>query len=234
MWTRPSARLAFSLCAAGALMAGAAEPNVIESRRAKADFALGADPAAPWRGVAPVIAERDRRGAPVPGHRTEIRSQWTPKHLYLLFVCPYEELYLKPDPTTSAETNKLWEWDVAEAFLGTDFQNIKQYKEYQVSPQGEWVDLAIDRGAQPPSHDASWNSGFEAKARIDRTARVWYGEMRIPLESLGVAAPKPGYEMRANFYRLQGPQPRKYINWQPVNSDSYHTPEAFGRLRLRD
>jgi hypothetical protein len=58
--------------------------------------------------------------------------------------------------------------------------------------------------------------------------------MRIPLESLGVTAAKAGVEMRANFYRLQGPPPRKYINWQPVNSDSYHTPEAFGLLRLQD
>jgi len=232
MQTRVRALL---LVSCGALMAGAAEPNVITSRKAKADFALTADPAAPaWKGVPATIADRDRRGAPVPGHRTEIRTLWTSKNLYLLFVCPYEELYLKPDPTTSAETNKLWEWDVAEAFLGTDFKNIKQYKEYQVSPQGEWVDLAIDRGAQPPSHDASWNSGFEVKARLDRTARVWYGEMRIPMESLGVKAAKAGVEMRANFYRLQGPAPRKYVLWQPVNSDSYHTPEAFGLLRLQD
>jgi len=233
MQTRQTALLLLVAC--GALMADAADTDVIESRRTKADFALTADPdSAPWKGVAAVIAERDRRGQPVPGHRTEIRSLWTPKNLYLLYVCPYQELFLKPTPTTTAETNKLWEWDVAEAFLGTDFKDIKKYKEYQVSPQGEWVDLAIDRGAQPPAHDASWNSGFEAKARLDRDKKVWYGEMRIPLESLGVTAPEPGVEMRANFYRLQGPQPRKYINWQPVNSDSYHTPEAFGLLRLQD
>jgi hypothetical protein len=232
MHRRVGALLLFSC---GALVTDAAETNVITTRRTKADFALTADPnAAPWRGAAAVVADRDRRGAPVSGHRTEIRSLWTPKNLYLLFVCPYEELFLKPQPTTTAETNKLWEWDVAEAFLGTDFKNIKQYKEYQVSPQGEWVDLAIDRGAQPPSHDASWNSGFEAKARIDHDKKIWYGEMRIPLESLGVTAAKAGLEMRANFYRLQGPAPRKYINWQPVNSDSYHTPEAFGLLRLQD
>jgi hypothetical protein len=228
-------RAALVLFSCGALMAGAAEPNLIVSKRTKADFALTADPgAAPWKAATAVVAERDRRGQPVPGHRTEIRSLWTPGNLYLLFVCPYEELFLKPQPTTSAETNKLWEWDVAEAFLGTDFKDIKKYKEYQVSPQGEWVDLAIDRAAQPPAHDASWNSGFEAKARIDRDKKVWYGEMRIPLQSLGVTAPKAGVEMRANFYRLQGHEPRKYINWQPVNSDSYHTPEAFGLLRLQD
>jgi hypothetical protein len=41
--------------------------------------------------------------------------------------------------------------------------------------------------------------------------------------------------MRINLYRCQGKPPeRKLINWQPVNNDSFHTPEAFGRLRLQD
>jgi hypothetical protein len=238
METKKARHLLLFACGCGLLMpaSGApAETSVIASHHVEADFALSADPnAAAWKGVAGVFAERDRRGELVPGHRTEIRSRWTPKNLYLLFVCPYEELYLKPEPSAVTETNKLWEWDVAEAFIGTDFQDIKKYKEFQVSPQGEWVDLAIDRGAQPPAHDTSWNSGYEAKARLDRDKRVWYGEMRIPLEALDVRAPKGGLEMRANFYRIQGPPPRKYVNWQPVNADSYHTPEAFGRLRLQD
>lgn len=223
---------------AGLLMPASAVPaetNVFQSRRAKSDFALSADPdSAAWKGIAGVIAERDRRGQVVPGHRTEIRSRWTPQNLYLLFICPYEQLNLKPDAATKTETNKLWEWDVAEAFLGTDFKDIKKYKEFQVSPQGEWVDLAIDRGAQPPAHDASWSSGYEVKARLDRDKKVWYGEMRIPMQALDVRDAKGGLEMRANFYRIQGPPPRKYVNWQPVNAESYHTPEAFGRLRLQD
>ena len=66
-------------------------------------------------------------------------------HLYLLFICPYTELNLKPDPTTSVETPRLWNWDVAEAFIGSDYERIGRYKEFQVSPQGEWVDLDIDR-----------------------------------------------------------------------------------------
>ena len=45
----------------------------------------------------------------------------------------------------SSETPRLWNWDVAEAFIGSDFERIGFYKEFQVSPQGEWVDLAIDR-----------------------------------------------------------------------------------------
>lgn len=208
--------------------------GVIVSQRAKADFALTADPnSANWKSVKGVVTEQGRRGEAVPNHRTEIRSRWTPQNLYLLFICQYEELNLKANPSTTTETNQLWNWDVAEAFIGTDFNDIKHYTEYQVSPQGEWVDLDIDRKPTPAKHDVAWNSGYEVKARIDRDKKIWYGEMRIPLAKFDQRPPKVGLEMRANFYRIQGPPTnRKYINWQPVNNDSYHTPEAFGILRL--
>jgi cellulose/xylan binding protein with CBM9 domain len=232
-------RIALLLVFGGALLAPsspatAADTGVLVSHRARSDFELTADPnAQAWKGVEGVFADKDRFGKAVPGHRTEIRSRWTDKNLYLLFVAPYTDLYVKPDPVTSADTNKLWDWDVAEAFIGTDFKDIKKYKEFQVSPQGEWVDLAIDRGTQPPTHDVAWNSGYEVKAKVDRNAKVWYGAMRIPLESLGIVAPKNGTEARLNLYRCQGPPAdRKYINWQPVNNETFHTPEAFGRLRL--
>jgi hypothetical protein len=217
-----------------AFNAAAQSANVINSYRAKADFALTADPNAPeWKNVKGVLADRGPRGDVTPGHRTEIRARWTDQNLYLLFICPYEELYLIQNPSTTTETNKLWEWDVAEAFIGSDFQNIKHYTEFQVSPQGEWVDLDIDRTTDPPNHNWEWNSGFEVKARLLKEQKVWYGAMRIPFAKIDPRAPKVGNELRVNFYRLQGPPPnRKGIAWQPTKSNSYHVPEAFGLMRL--
>lgn len=208
--------------------------RTLVSTRVSSDFELTADPRSPvWKHVTGVVTDRGRRGERVVGHRTEIRSVWTPANLYLLFTCKYDELNLKPNPSSTIETNQLWDWDVAEAFIGTDFAQIKHYKEYQVSPQGEWVDLDIDRGSSPPKHDVSWDSGYQVMARIDKTAKIWYGEMKIPFAKLDRRKPEAGLKMRANFYRIQGPGPkRKYINWQPVNSDNYHTPEAFGILEL--
>src|SRR3990172_2420836 len=90
-------------------------PGIILSLRSKADFALTADPeSAAWKGVEATIAKNGPMGGAVANHRTQIRSRWTEQNLYVLFVCPYEELFLKPNPTQKAETNKLWEWDVAE------------------------------------------------------------------------------------------------------------------------
>jgi hypothetical protein len=209
-------------------------PGVILSRYVKQDFALTLDPAAPeWQSAGKVVAANGPKGDPTPGHRTEIRSRWSDKNLYLLFVCPYETLNLKPDPSTAAETNKLWDWDVAEAFIGSDFRNIRRYKEFQVSPQGEWVDLDIDRDHPQPEGGWRWNSAFEVKARIDEAKKIWYGAMRIPLDTIDDRPPQAGRELRVNFYRLQGPGPaRKGIAWQPTNAASYHVPEAFGRMKL--
>jgi hypothetical protein len=219
---------------AAATLSLADGPGVIVSKYSRADFELTADPnAKPWKKIAGVFAENGPKREPVPGHRTEIRSRWTNKNLYLLFICPYETLYLRPNPSTTTETNRLWNWDVAEAFIGTDFNNIRRYKEFQVSPQGEWVDLDIDRDHPQPEGGWRWNSAFTVKAHIDQARKVWYGEMRIPLDKIDTRAPKPGLEMRVNLYRIQGPPDnRKHIAWQPTNQMNYHVPEAFGRLRL--
>ena len=207
--------------------------SVINSKRAAADFALTADPQAKDWKVKGVFADSGPTGVLTPGHRTEIRSRWTDKNLYLLFVCPYEQLYFRSHPATTTETNKLWEADVAEVFIGSDFQNIKRYTEFQVSPRGEWVDLFIDRNPTPPNHDVAWDSGYEVKAQIDYGKRVWYGAMRIPMDKIDSRAAAAGNELRINFYRFQGAPPnRKQIAWRPTGANNYHVPEAFGTLRM--
>jgi hypothetical protein len=209
---------------------------VFESAFSDRDFDLSADPTrSEWVNAPRILAGKAYDNKPVAGAPMEVRSRWTREYLYLMYACPYQELNLKPDPTPAVETPRLWTWDVAEAFIGSDFDRIGFYKEFQVSPQGEWVDLAIDRGKEPPTHDWAWRSGFEVKARLDRDKRVWYGEMRIPMDKIDTRTAKAGLEMRINLYRCQGKPPdRKYINWQPVMSDNFHTPEAFGKLRLQD
>ncbi len=217
-----------------AASAGADGPGKIISKHSESDFALTADPnAKQWKSVEGVFAGNDAMGKPVPGHRTEIRSRWTDKNLYLLFIQPYGKLYLIENPSTGTETNKLWDHDVAEVFIGSDFEHVRQYKELQVSPQGEWVDLEIDREHPKPEGGWLWNSGYKVKARVDKNAKIWYGEMQIPFASIDTRPPRAGNELRANFYRMQGPPPdRLGIAWQPTNSKTYHVPEAFGRLVL--
>jgi hypothetical protein len=186
-----------------------------------------------WRDAPAIIADQDPFGNIVAGHRTQVHSKWTPNNLYFLFICSYEALYLKPQPRKDLETNQLWNWDVAEVFLGADAQNIHRYREFEVSPQGEWIDLDID--LNKPHHEDGWlwNSRFEVAARIDESAKTWYACMRIPYSSVDAKAAAPGNVLRVNFFRAQGPPGnRKEITWQPTHQPTFHVPEAFGTLKL--
>lgn len=210
------------------------KPETFQSVYAPRDVALGTDPGTTfWRGARPVYAEVDSHGHPTPEYRTEVRSRWNTKYLYVLFICPYHELYLKPSPDTAKETNELWNWDVAELFLGSDFRDIKRYKEFEVSPQGEWVDLDINLAL--PHHETgwTWNSGFEVAARIDHESHFWYGAMRIPFKSVDERAPVEGNVFRVNLFRSQGPPGhRQAIAWKAPMTETFHTPERFGKLEL--
>ena len=201
---------------------------------AENDVNLDTNQASPfWRMAPSVHLDTDTHGHRVPKYRTEVRMRWTNQNLYFLFICPYEQLNLKPDPKTATETYELWNWDVAEVFIGTDFKDIKHYKEFEVSPQGEWIDLDID--LHKPHHEEGWkwNSGFNVSARIDRAAHVWYAAMTIPYSAIDTRPAAVGNILRINLFRSQGPPANRHeIAWQAPMADTFHVPERFGLLQL--
>ena len=217
----------------GSSLAIAAD-NAMESTWAAKDAALDTNPASEfWRRARPVFMEKDSHGKRIPRYRTEVRTRWTDKDLYFLFVCPYQELSLKPNPNTENETNQLWNWDVAEVFIGSDVNDIKRYKEFEISPQSEWIDLDVDLHKPHNENGWTWNSGFEVSARIDEAAHVWYGAMRIPYSAIDKRPATQGNVLRVNLFRSQGPAShRQEVTWRAPMSDTFHVPERFGVLKL--
>jgi hypothetical protein len=204
------------------------------SRRAANDVSADTDPnSAFWRGMPAIFLENDNFGNKTEEFRTQIRSRWTKKNLYFLFICPYRQLHLKPNPQTGAETQGLWNWDVAEVFIGSNFANIRKYREFEISPQGEWTDLDINLDA--PNHEDGWvwNSGFEVSARIDPVAQRWYGFMRIPYSAVDSRSASAGNLLRVNFFLSEGSRPTHFsIVWQPTHESTFHVPQVFGTLQL--
>lgn len=207
------------------------EPGVLHSAKALHEVPLTADPASEfWNAAPPVRAGKNTFGKPA-GAEMEVRSRWTADWLYLLYICPFDRLHLKPDPVTDRDTPGLWDWDVAEAFIGTDPSNAGHYFEFELSPQGEWVDLDISCSNDDPKHDTTWNSGYQVVARIDRDRRIWYGAMKIPMRALRSTPPEPGERFKLNLYRASGPPPQtKYVSWQPTYRRTFHGPDSFGML----
>lgn len=211
--------------------------NVIESTYAAKDWSPAADPNSPeWSGINGIEVYKGFFAGDAPKLPSmQVRSRWTQKNLYLLFICPYLKLHLKPNPVTNAETNQLWNWDVAEAFIGSDYLRTSRYKEFQVSPQGEYVDLDIDRDNPREQKGVEWQSGFTVFATIDRAKKIWYAEMKIPFQSLDIRSPKPGNELRIGLFRIEGAEPdRIYVTWRPTEATTFHVPSEFGSLVLKN
>jgi hypothetical protein len=84
-------------------------------------------------------------------------------------------------------------------FIGDDFNDIRRYKEFEISPRGEWIDLDIDLN-KPHNEDGwKWNSGFQVSVRIDEAAHVWYAAMRIPYSSIDHRVAAQGNMLRICF-----------------------------------
>ena len=186
-----------------------------------------------WQHASITHFNSDFYGHPAAAHSSKVMLQWTREHLYLLFLCPFEHLHLKPNPRLDVETYELWNWDVAEVFIGVESENIRHYAEFEVSPQGEWVDLDVDLDDPPHERGWVWESHCKVAARIDDSAKTWFGFMKIPWIAIDQHSPHIGKQLRINFFRCQGADPhRQYIAWQAPGRPSFHTPEVFGTLCL--
>lgn len=169
---------------------------------------------------------------------TSVQGFWTDTDLYLLFRCPYRELNLFLPAANEKPRDKLWDRDVVEMFLGDDWTNIRHYREFEIAPTGDWIDLAIDLDHN--QYDKDWRSEWKTAARIDRASKVWYAAARIPLKAVSNAPVKAGTRWRINLYRIEGLGPdseRHFLCWQPTcvqNRDPNHVPEHFGTLVFQD
>jgi hypothetical protein len=199
---------------------------------------LNSDPQSPtWAYASSAWISKDcTHQIDYPRLKTEVRGFWTDSDLYLLFISPYTELNLWLPADNSKDRLKLWDRDVVEFFLGDNWTDIKRYREFEIAPTGDWVDLDIDLNKEASDSDANWNSGWQRQGRIDEKKHIWYAAARVPLRSVSEKPIAAGTKWRANLYRIDGlgedPQ-RHFLCWQPtcvVNRDPNHVPEHFGTL----
>jgi len=222
------------LLVAIAPLAAQVQKPIFQSVEAAEDVKLTLDPTYPfWDAARPVYLQVGTRGQSEMNYRTEVRSRWAKDAIYFLFSCPYKQLSVKPNPDTSKETYELWNWNVAEVFLGSDFKDIKRYKEFEVSPQNEWIDLDVN--LHKPHHEEGWvwNSNFQHLARVDRKRHIWYAAMKIPFAALDTPSPQAGTRFRINLFRTEGSRDHSVeVLWQPTMSETFHEPDKFGLLKL--
>lgn len=209
----------------------AGAPSEIVAAHLAGEISLDArHPAAEWNDAQPIAFCSDWQGKnPDEERATEVRVLWSSQTLYLRFECRYRNLYLFEDSDGNGRRDHLWDRDVAEAFLQPDPARTHYYREFEVSPNGMWIDLDIFPGGL-----ANLKSGMKRSVFLDEKGQRWAAELAIPMSAL-TRNFDPKAVWRANFYRVEGQkEPRAYLAWQPTGSPqpNFHVPAAFGRLRF--
>lgn len=185
-----------------------------------------------WRRAQPVTFDWDWQGKHAdPARATEVRILWTPDFLYVQFRARYRSTTVFPDSRKDGWRDKLWDRDVAEVFLQPDSSDPLQYKEFEISPNGLWIDLHVSHG-----EIAEIKSGLRRRVRMEVQNESWIAELCIPMKSL---APdfNPSQAWRLNLFRIEGEkEPRFYSAWSPTNSPepNFHVPAAFGKLVFQE
>jgi predicted TIM-barrel fold metal-dependent hydrolase len=191
---------------------------------------------AAWHRAQPLRLEYASRDYTAhPEVATEVRCLWSPRDLYLSFVCPYRSLTVFEPATPEVERfdlarpgRSLWDRDVVEVFLGTDARQPRRYAEFELAPTNERLDVLV---VNLPEKDFAWNSRFASAVRVDRRKKVWTAELRLPLAALSDQAPARGTRWRLNLYRCDR-RLNAFLAWSPTLSGSFHVPDRFGTLEF--
>ena len=182
-----------------------------------------------WSGAAPARIEYGLDDARArPDLSTCVRTLWSDKYLYLAFEAPYTELTMLENPGTK-ERFGLWKDDVVEFFVGTNAKSPQAYEEFEWAPNGERLDIKLAL----PDKDFDWQSGGESAVALDRNAKIWRVEARIPLKAMADESPTVGTRWRANLFRHDAAN-KAFIAWNPSLTETTHTPERFGVLEFAE
>lgn len=181
-----------------------------------------------WERALPIQFNADWQGKNADAAReTEVRLLWASETLFLRFRARYRTITVFADAEPNGRRDQLWDRDVAEVFLQPDWANLRRYKEFEVSPNGFWIDLDIAPGEK---HDLK--SGLKRRVIRHAEQKIWIAELAIPMKCL-VTRFDPAKTWRVNFYRVEGKEePRFYSAWRPTGTaaPNFHVPEAFGEL----
>jgi hypothetical protein len=212
-------------------MIGAVAPsdtaNVSYLSQAASD---GYPPSAAWEAAKPITFNSDWQGKNSdPERETQVHLLWNAETLFLHYHSRFRALTVFPNADPSGRRDHLWDRDVVEVFLQPDPTYPGHYYEFEVSPNGYWIDLDIEHGDRSDP-----NTGMKCRTHIDEKAGIWTAEIAIPLRSMARHF-DPSSIWRVNFFRVEGAtEPRFYSSWRATNTPqpNFHVPTAFGKLRF--
>jgi hypothetical protein len=190
----------------------------------------GLPPGSAWETTKQVSFYSDWRGEHAdPKRETCVWLLWSPDRFFVRYECRYRSIFVYDGG--NCRRDRLWMRDVAELFLHPETDEPRRYREFEISPNGDWLDLDISPGEKSILH-----CDLKSRVVINPERRIWTAEMSIPTNCLSESF-DPGAVWRVNFFRIEGEDPdRFYSAWRPTYTirPNFHVPEAFGVLQFLD
>lgn len=168
-----------------------------------------------------------------PERHFETKILWSATAIYVRFQANQSEpLIISKKANLETKTHGLWDRDVCEIFLAPNKDEFRKYFEFEIAPNGEWIDLGIHQ--MPDERETDWDywSGMQSKSVIEKDKILM--AIKIGWEAFG-KIPKAGSVWLGNLFRCIGAgETRGYLAWSPTFTDepSFHVPEKFGEFEF--
>ena len=204
----------------------------IKIAHVKNDFPIDELDNKSWKQAKDVVIDKYWSGETAPvGRQFKAKLLWSDSALYVLFEANQTEPLIVSDvPNLKSKTRGLWDRDVCEIFIAPDKKEPRKYFEFEIAPNGEWIDLGIYQKPDERITDWNYNSGMKSAAKIEKN-RVLMA-IKVEWKAFG-KTPKKGDVWLGNILRCVGKDPtRGYLTWQPTltKEPSFHVPEKFGEF----
>lgn len=158
---------------------------------------------------------------------------WSDAAVYVRFEANQNEpLIVSEKPNLTTKTKGLWDRDVCEIFLAPDKAEFRKYFEFEIAPNGEWIDLGIHQKPDERITDWDYMSGMKSAALIEKDKITM--AIKIEWSAFG-KTPKAGDVWLGNIFRCVGVgKTRGYLAWSPTETKEpgFHVPEKFGEFEF--
>lgn len=200
----------------------------------KQDFAVEELENKAWDKAASVTVDKYWSGEKAPRER-QFKAQllWSEKAVYVRFEANQKEpLVVSENADLTGKTRGLWDRDVCEIFLAPNPSEFRKYFEFEIAPNGEWIDLGIHQLPQSRETDWDYASGMKSKSIVEKDKIRM--AIKVEWKAFGTT-PKAGDVWLGNIFRCIGSgATRGYLAWSPTltKEPSFHVPEKFGAFEF--
>ncbi len=206
--------------------------NKLKITHIKKDFSVSDLDNKAWKNAGEVSIDKYWSGENAPdGRQFKAKILWSKTALYVRFEANQNEPFVVSEkPNLTSKTRGLWDRDVCEIFLAPNRNEPRKYFEFEIAPNGEWIDLGIYQKPDERITDWDYASGMKSTAKVGKDK--FTAAIKIEWKAFG-KIPQKGDVWMGNIFRCVGAgETRGYLAWSPTKTKepAFHVPEKFGEF----